>query len=239
MWRFNGSSWEMIEDRSEPGASPSVPKQERGKFVGQIVRTPSVLRQPPGAIPGQGILDDAYAMDEVVRRAGEVPGYGSPDEMRWIAGTAAALPAGSTWVEVGTFCGRSFLAAGLSLPQGSTLITIDSNLGQPMRRGQSILETYRELSHERQDLKLVMIRSDSVGAARLVPNRSCAVVYIDGDHSGPAVHADVHAWAPKLVHGGLLCGHDYGYAAYPGVARVVDGLPGSTVAVDSIWVWYP
>jgi hypothetical protein len=239
MWRYNGTHWEMVEDHSEAGASPSIPSKERGKFVGQIVRTPSVIRQPTAVIAPPGILDDEYAMSDVVRRAEEVPGYGSPDELRWIAGTAAALPAGSIWVELGTFCGRSFLAAGLSLPQGSTLITIDNNLGQPMRRGQSILETYRELSHERRDLKLVMIRSDSVGAAKLVPNHSCAVVYIDGDHTGPAVHADVHAWAPKLARGGMLCGHDYGRPEYPGVTHVVDRLPGSTVAVDSIWVWYP
>lgn len=239
MWRFNGSGWELIDDRSDSGASPSTPDVARGKFVGQIVRTPSVLLQRHAPVRRPSVLASEYEISEIVRRAGEVPGYASDQELRWIIGTAAALPPGSIWVEVGAMCGRSFLAAGLSLPPGSTLITVDRFLGQHMRRGQTLLDTYRELSMERLDLRIVMTRSDSVGASPLVPDQSCAVVYIDGDHSGPAVRADVHAWTQKLVPGGMLCGHDYGRPEYPGLTLAVDELPGSAVAVDSIWVWHP
>jgi hypothetical protein len=34
-------------------------------------------------------------------------------------------------------------------------------------------------------------------------------VYLDGDHSREAVEADIAAWWPLLLDGGMLCGHDY------------------------------
>ena len=238
MWRFDGMDWELLDDRSSQGAMPSTPSRERGKFVGQIVRTPSTWHQQNEPAPGQRVLDDGDNLLEVVHRAKEIPGYASDNELRWIIGTAASLPQGSIWVEVGALCGRSFLAAGLSLPPDCTLITIDRYLGQSMRRGQSILETYRELSFERWDINLVMTRAESVDAAGFFVDGSCSVVYLDGDHSGPAVKADIRAWAPKLIRDGLLCGHDYG-RKFPGVTETVDQLPGSAVAVDSIWVWSP
>lgn len=34
-------------------------------------------------------------------------------------------------------------------------------------------------------------------------------VYIDGNHSGTAVREDIEAWAPKVVSGGIIAGHDF------------------------------
>jgi predicted O-methyltransferase YrrM len=49
----------------------------------------------------------------------------------------------------------------------------------------------------------------SVSAARLFPDRSLDLVFIDGNHGYTAVRADLAAWRPKVRPGGLLCGHDY------------------------------
>ena len=47
-------------------------------------------------------------------------------------------------------------------------------------------------------------------------------VYIDGDHSSPAVRKDVVAWGTLLAAGGVLAGDDY---QQPGVRKgVADGL---------------
>ena len=40
--------------------------------------------------------------------------------------------------------------------------------------------------------------------------RSVHGIFIDGDHSYEAVRADLAAWEPKLVPGGILAGHDFG-----------------------------
>jgi len=45
--------------------------------------------------------------------------------------------------------------------------------------------------------------------------------FLDGDHSEPGVTIDMLWWG-ALKHGGLLCGHDYGGARWPGVKKVVD-----------------
>lgn len=39
------------------------------------------------------------------------------------------------------------------------------------------------------------------------------ILYIDGDHRAKAISADLELWVPKIRHGGLLLGHDYGEKA--------------------------
>jgi hypothetical protein len=37
-----------------------------------------------------------------------------------------------------------------------------------------------------------------------------AFVFIDGDHTSPAVDNDIKAWTPKIQRGGVVAFHDYG-----------------------------
>ena len=53
------------------------------------------------------------------------------------------------------------------------------------------------------------LRMPSVDGARLVPDGSLDIVYLDGNHTAPFVRADVEAWAPKVRPSGLDAGHDY------------------------------
>lgn len=53
-------------------------------------------------------------------------------------------------------------------------------------------------------LKLV-----SLEAATVFKDGSLDLVYIDGDHTRPAIDNDLEAWWPKLKKGGLLAGHDF------------------------------
>lgn len=239
MWRFNGQHWDLVLDRSADQSKPVAPDLASGKFVGQTVRTPSIRFERDDAELRADVLNDQAQMNEIVARAMEIPGYGTEEEIRWIAGTAASLAPGSVWVELGALCGRTFLAAGLALPKDSTLITVDRTLGQSMRRGHTLFETYHELTQSRWDLSIVLTRADSPHAANLFREHQCNVVFIDADHQAAAVQKDIASWVPNLAPGGLICGHDYGTTPYPGLTQVVDSLPGSTVAVGSIWVWYP
>ncbi len=51
-------------------------------------------------------------------------------------------------------------------------------------------------------------------------------IYLDANHSTPAVRADLEAWWPKLKPGGIISGHDYmpGNNAGYGVKQAVDNF---------------
>ncbi len=57
--------------------------------------------------------------------------------------------------------------------------------------------------------RVQILRTDSVEAAGSFADRSLSLVYIDADHSYEACKRDILAWAPKIVRGGILAGHDY------------------------------
>jgi len=84
----------------------------------------------------------------------------------------------------------------------------------------------------------------SVQAAAAIPDRSVDWVFIDADHSEPAVASDLAAWLPKIRPGGWIGGHDYCHPranrrAY-GVDAAVDCWAAFTGAVitrgdDTTW----
>lgn len=63
-------------------------------------------------------------------------------------------------------------------------------------------------------------RMKSVAAAEVFEPKSLDWVYIDGDHSYSAVLADLQAWYPKVVTGGLLTGDDLAWRGEDGTHPV-------------------
>jgi MMP 1-O-methyltransferase len=49
-----------------------------------------------------------------------------------------------------------------------------------------------------------------------------SMLFVDGDHSLLAVRADLAAWLPKVMPGGVVGFHDYGNPLWPDVRRAVD-----------------
>lgn len=49
--------------------------------------------------------------------------------------------------------------------------------------------------------------------------------FIDADHTYEMVKADIEAWLPRMLTGGVIAGHDYG-AQFPDVGRAVHELFG-------------
>jgi hypothetical protein len=69
-----------------------------------------------------------------------------------------------------------------------------------------------------------LLRMTSIEAARQLPGmpyHDPGFVYLDGDHEYEAIRADLEAWYPLVVPGGILAGHDY-VGECPGVRRAVD-----------------
>jgi SAM-dependent methyltransferase len=61
------------------------------------------------------------------------------------------------------------------------------------------------------------------------------MVFIDADHQYGSVKADINAWKRHVRRGGILCGHDYGDPAFPGVTQAVDELGKDGVAGRCVW----
>ncbi|TWT54910.1 hypothetical protein Pla22_25640 [Rubripirellula amarantea] len=239
LWAWGGSSWNLHSDQSLPNAKPGNPPAESGMFEGQFRQTPSVLKDVQLSAGSSGT--PLYGTQQMLlERAQAIPGHASDGELQWLITTAENLNPGAIWAEVGALCGRSFVAVGLSLPPKSTLITVDISLGLQRRAGQSLLTSYEDVMSERDDLRIIMIKSDSVEAAGFIPAKSCDVVYLDGAHDEVALRADISAWSTRLKpKTGLLCGHDYNNSTYPDVKKVVDQLGHAHVAKEMIWTYQP
>lgn len=59
---------------------------------------------------------------------------------------------------------------------------------------------------------IVPMRMTTTQAASNFADGSVDFVFIDADHSYDAVKQDIHTWLPKVKDGGVLAGHDYGWA---------------------------
>ena len=57
--------------------------------------------------------------------------------------------------------------------------------------------------------RVTILKEWSDKAARLIPDRSLDMVFLDADHSYEGVHRDIIAWKSKVKPGGYIGGHDY------------------------------
>lgn len=65
--------------------------------------------------------------------------------------------------------------------------------------------------------RAILLREFSHIASYQFNNDSLDFVFIDGDHSYPAVYTDLLLWYPKIKPGGMLILHDYGAPQHIGV----------------------
>lgn len=166
---------------------------------------------------------------------------------QWRSGQEEAVrhfAAGSRFVEVGNYLGRSLCSLGELVQQSGKrlgIIGIDTCLGSgaegPKRRdyhGAAVAKgggTLAGLLHRNvincglaETVSLIV--SDSVTAASFFPDRSVAWVHLDARHDREGLTADIRAWLPKVQSGGWLSGDDYDPEKWPeAVAAVDESLP--------------
>lgn len=80
-------------------------------------------------------------------------------------------------------------------------------------------ETFRILSQFDRE-RYVILKGQSSVMHREIPDGSCGLVYIDGDHSYSGVVADIENYKSKLVEGGIMGFHDY--VNIPSVMKAVN-----------------
>ncbi len=62
------------------------------------------------------------------------------------------------------------------------------------------------------------------------------LVFIDGSHEYKDVKRDILFWKDRVVSGGLLCGHDYGY--FEDVTVAVTELLGKVEVAEGTTIWF-
>ena len=152
------------------------------------------------------------------------------------------FPAGSRFVEVGNFLGRSLCSLGEVVARSGkniTVIGIDTCRGSGVEgprakdyHGEAVAEgggtfagtLHRNIIECGYADSISLIVADSVTAAGFFPDRSLDWVHLDARHDREHVKADIGAWLPKIKAGGWLSGDDYDAIKWPDVVSVVNEL---------------
>lgn len=169
---------------------------------------------------------------------------------------ARRFPAGSCFVEVGAYLGRSLCSLGEVAElsgKSFTLIGIDTCTGSgvegPRRKdyhapavarngGTFAGELHRNVLECGYGDAITLLIADSLRAARLFADASLDWVHLDARHDYDSVKADVGAWLPKVRPGGWLSGDDYDGVKWPEVVRAVgEMLPGAEPWSVMQWRW--
>lgn len=157
-----------------------------------------------------------------------------------------AFPAGSRFVEVGTYLGRSICSLAEVVVQSRkqiAIIGIDTCRGSgpegPRNKdyhGAVVSAgggTFAGTLHKNvidcgYAESITLIVADSLAASKLFADASLDWVHLDARHDYASVQSDIRAWLPKIKKGGWLSGDDYDPVKWPEVvAAVCDLLPNS------------
>ena len=173
---------------------------------------------------------------------------------QWRDGQEEAVryfPANGTFVEVGTYLGRSLCSLGdvvVNSGRRYRVIGVDTCLGSGCEGPNA--KDYHGPTVAREGGTLAgalhrnviacgltdivsLIVTDSLTASQFFPDRSLDWVHLDARHDFESVKADILAWRPKIRSGGWLSGDDYYEVKWPDVVRAVaevapDAQPWST-----------
>lgn len=132
-----------------------------------------------------------------------------------------SFPSGSTFVEIGTWKGKSTAFMCVEIANSGKQIDfycIDTFEGSVEH------QTNPELPHLYDIFKSNMkpvegyykeLRMSSMEAVKKFENESVDFVFIDGSHEYEDIKDDINHWLPKVKKGGVLAGHDYYFPPQP------------------------
>jgi len=169
-----------------------------------------------------------------------------PDELEYLYLAMKDLARGprSVVVEIGSWTGSStvHIARGIrDFNKGASLVCVDPfskesfSLTPNQKRRSTEIDVLGKFREHMEGFNYVVLRGQSVDVAPLFLLESVDFVLIDGDHTYKGAKADIKAWWPKVVRGGIMCGHDYGKARFGVTKAVKKYVKDYTVPAYSIW----
>lgn len=137
------------------------------------------------------------------------------------------LATGKDYMEVGAFKGFS---AWCVAHVAASVLSIDTfkadDAGQRQCDHFTTLAEYDRVTAEFGHI-VTRLPFSSERAFDLLPTAATwDVVFIDAMHTYEGVQDDIARWWPRVRPGGVLCLHDYGHAAFPGVKQAADKVFG-------------
>ena len=146
----------------------------------------------------------------------------------------ATFPEGSTFVEVGSYLGRSLCSLAEVVSESNREFTV---VGVDYCRGSGREGTAAKDSHA-----AAVADGGGTFAGQLHRNViECGFadrVHLDARHEYDSVLADIDGWLPKVAPGGWLSGDDYDEQWWPGVvAAVRDRVPDAQECSTRQWRW--
>jgi predicted O-methyltransferase YrrM len=166
-----------------------------------------------------------------ISKAEKIEGWMSNRELTWLSQQAQNH---RTVVEVGSYFGRSARAIGDHVL--GTLVAVDTWVGPIALNTPNVLPSFEQkfranLADLIASKKVVAVTPTSAVLDDLEPD----MVFIDGNHQYSAVKKDIQFWLPKIIKGGLLCGHDFSCLD---VGRAVGELVAAPQSVPDTDLWF-
>jgi hypothetical protein len=155
-----------------------------------------------------------------------VPGFMSGKNTVLFDHVIKTFPPGGTWVELGSWLGRSTAYCVVELINQEKLgsfYCVDTWDGGEEHKGWKELPTLqqdfqRNLAPIKDQIKMIV--SDSWTAADQFDNESVDFCYVDAGHTYECVMRDLESWWTKIRPGAYFGGDDY-TKGWPGVQRAV------------------
>lgn len=176
-----------------------------------------------------------------LRAALAIPGWMTKTELAWLAAQAQIS---TRIIECGSYQGRSTRALADHCP--GVVYAIDPWDGPCLREDGSVAPNDWQVraefdAHLRDHLdtgRVVAIpgRFTDIAPELRLAGVQADLVFIDGDHRRASCAADIDAARPLVKPGGILSGHDYQNASWPGVTAAVEAaFPTGVQTVGLIW----
>ncbi len=151
-----------------------------------------------------------FRLERARATAATIDGWLTDGEGEFLFRIAAACPAHSSIVEIGSWKGKStvWLASGVSEDSGIRVFAIDphaQSLEDP--RARTLDDLNANLVRAGVSGMVVPIVATSHAIAPTFEQRP-GVVFVDGSHLEEAVATDLDDWLPKLIDGGVIALHD-------------------------------
>jgi predicted O-methyltransferase YrrM len=153
------------------------------------------------------------SIEDVRERAHGIEGWLHDEEGELLYRLARECKGRGAIVEIGSWKGKStvWLASGSKAGANCPVIAVDPHIGSPEHQAGGKVWTFDQFRKNVRDAGVddvvEPIVKPSVEAARSF-DRPVELLFIDGAHDFASVKADLDAWLPKVVDGGVVVFHD-------------------------------